>query len=152
MSKYRFQPSSLSNPSLGVASMSEGASDKDLTSYIQISEKLFEVRDTAHKYHLLQRDRSIATHKALETLYDEVLDLADDFTECWFGLYGPHDIDWNTQKIESPVTYVQSCYTYIDQVRKGISESFLQNLIDELQAELSHCLYRLKYVTALGSH
>ena len=47
---------------------------------------LFLARDVAHSVHL--NTRSFAKHMALNTFYDEIIELADKFAEAYQGRHG----------------------------------------------------------------
>ena len=47
---------------------------------------LFLARDVAHSVHL--NTRSFAKHSALNTFYDEIIELADGFAEAYQGRHG----------------------------------------------------------------
>jgi hypothetical protein len=47
---------------------------------------LFLSRDVAHSVHL--NTRSFSKHSALNTFYDEIVDLADKFAEAYQGRHG----------------------------------------------------------------
>ena len=47
---------------------------------------LFLARDVAHSVHL--NTRSFAKHSALNSFYDEVIELADKFAEAYQGRHG----------------------------------------------------------------
>ena len=48
--------------------------------------ELFLARDVAHSVHL--NTRSFAKHMALNTFYDEIVDLADGLAEAYQGRHG----------------------------------------------------------------
>ena len=50
---------------------------------------LFLARDVAHSVHL--NTRSFSKHSALNTFYDEVIDLADKFAEAYQGRHEKSD-------------------------------------------------------------
>lgn len=113
-----------------------------------IPELLFKSRNDAHITHLLNRDKTLATHIALEKYYEEILDLADTFIESSLPLYPVKDICVaESCCIDNPLDYFQSLYKEIDKLRSKYKESFLQNQIDEVQALVNHTIYRLKYIT-----
>ena len=62
-----------------------------MNSSLKFIGRLFELRDAAHVEHL--KTRSFAAHSALNTLYDDLLDLADGFVESYQGKYGIVAID-----------------------------------------------------------
>ena len=59
----------------------EPESKEEMNSEASIPSLLFKARNDAHITHLMNRDKTMATHKALEAFYEEVVDLADGFIE-----------------------------------------------------------------------
>jgi len=101
----------------------------------------------AHITHIMQPDKTLATHLAMEKFYEQMNDLADVFTETYKGLYSLDDINIeNSGKIDKPVEYFTNLYNSINKERATIKESFLQNQIDEIQQLIAHTLYRLKFI------
>lgn len=122
--------------------------DKQERSELSIPSLLFKARNDAHITHLLNKDRTIATHKALESFYTEVVDLADGFIETSLVLYPVSDIHVESSCcIKNPAEYFKNLYTTIDKLRGKYKESFLQNQIDEMQTLVSETIYRLTYMT-----
>ena len=104
--------------------------------------KLFACRDIAHLAHL--KTQSYAQHVALGSYYDDLLDLIDTLTESIQGLRGIINITIPTTTAEEPISYLDKTYKYIDQNRDIFKESFLQNIIDEIQHLNAQTLYKLK--------
>jgi hypothetical protein len=101
----------------------------------------------AHITHIMQPDKTLATHTALEKFYTEIDDLADTLTETYKGLYSLDDVNiGNSGKFTNPIEYFTNLYNTIDKERQTIKESFLQNQIDEIQQLIVHTLYRLKEI------
>ncbi len=103
---------------------------------------LFQARTIIHQLHL--KTGSYAQHKALNEAYDEILDIADTLIESTQGLDGI--IEFTTPEAKTyknPTDYTKELYNYIKQNRGIFSESFQQNLIDEIQALLAQTLYKL---------
>lgn len=104
--------------------------------------KLFQSRDITHLSHL--RTKSYAVHKALDTYYNDLLDLIDTLVESYQGNYQLINI-----KIESsiatldPVSHLTELRSYIDTNRVIFKESYLQNVIDEVQQLINQTLYKL---------
>lgn len=114
----------------------------------QFYTKLFELYNYAHIQHLVQKNRSYATHKAMEELYEYADDFLDSFIEMNFGLRGVEDIQVTPIPVVDPVTYVQQFYDYVQESRFLFPESFLQNELDTLSGFLMSIKYKLNYVTA----
>lgn len=102
---------------------------------------LFMCRDTAHLAHL--KTTSYAQHKALNSYYEDLLDLIDSLIESYQGLNGLQNIVTPSSKYEDPVSHIKASYKYIDQNRSIFKESFLQNIIDEIQQLNAQTLYKL---------
>jgi hypothetical protein len=80
--------------------------------------KLFLARDVAHSIHL--STRSFAKHSALNTFYDEIIDLADKFAEAYqgkYGLIGPI-VRMTTPKSDNIVKFLESQVDDLTATRK----------------------------------
>jgi hypothetical protein len=108
----------------------------------------FHARTNAHVLHL--KTRSYAAHKALETFYEDIVDLADKLAEAYQGDYGLID--------SFPSKYVQhsdalELFSEIsDWIEKNRSQccdgddTYLQNIIDEIVALIRGTQYKLKFL------
>jgi hypothetical protein len=97
--------------------------------------------------HLLQKNKTLATHNAMGMFYDGIGDLLDTLVETYMGLYPIEELEIeDCYCIKDPITYFQSLYNAIEKERTSIKESFLQNQIDTIQELVSHTLYRLKNI------
>lgn len=111
---------------------------------------LFLSRDIAHRVHL--STRSYSKHKALESFYNEVIELADDFAEAYQGRYGLLK-DIPLLSVKSPSNIVDFLQSQLDEIEKGRyevcekTETALQNIIDEIVALYLSTLYKLKFLT-----
>jgi len=106
--------------------------------------KLFEIRDTLHLAHLEAASKSYAEHIALGDLYGSITDFADTIIESHFGLYGPQAITIPKTSSTAPIPYLQATYKWIDSNRSMFKETFIQNVIDEIQQNIAQTLYKLK--------
>lgn len=105
-------------------------------------------RTDAHITHLLNKDKTLATHKALESYYEDITDLVDNFIETSLVWYPLNDITPDKSGvIVNPVEYFKSLYTEVNTIRIQYKESFLQNIIDEIQTLISQTIYRLTFIT-----
>lgn len=107
---------------------------------------LFSTRDCIHLQHL--NTKSFAEHKALDTFYNEWLELSDSFIETYQGKYGRIEGAVNIEaKIGIDSTeYIKSCYDTIEENYKSIvkaSDSDLLNIIADMKALINHTLYML---------
>jgi hypothetical protein len=106
--------------------------------------KLFEARDFAHKAHL--ETKSYAQHKALNSFYEDLLDLTDGLVESYFGKYGIQKININQVKSEDPVTYFEDFANFISSAHESVNkkDTWVQNQLDEIMAATYSLLYKLK--------
>lgn len=115
--------------------------------------KLFESREIAHVYHLQVRgdQGSYASHVALNTYYDSVLEFIDELIETYQGQYEIVDnyqmIDTSATTSKDKIEYFQELASYIKEARKCISaeDTHLHNIIDEIVALVYKTLYKLRF-------
>ena len=92
---------------------------------------LFLARDVAHSVHL--NTRSFSKHMALNTFYDEVIELADGFAEAYqgrHGLIGPISL-MSAKKTGNVVEFLKDQLAEIEKGRYDVCEKDdtpLQNL------------------------
>lgn len=109
--------------------------------------RLMQITGKAHLTHLRQYTKSGWEHKALNTLYEDIVDIVDGIIESWQGIYGLIDIKIPETVAEpDAITFISSLYSYIQANRNIFSESWIQNEIDNACMLLAQTLYRLKYV------
>lgn len=114
----------------------------------KIAGLVFKAQIDAHFTHLLQKDKTLALHTAMEKFYEAIDGAADDFIEMYMGLYSVTKLSTTgSSGIDNPVEYFTALYNAIDKARQPIKESFLQNEIDTIQGIIAHTLYRLKQIT-----
>jgi chloramphenicol O-acetyltransferase len=110
---------------------------------------MFLARDVAHSVHL--NTRSFSKHMALNTFYDEIVDLADKFAEAYqgkHGLMGPISL-MNARKTSNIVEFLQDQLDEIENVRYQVcdkTETALQNIIDEIVGLYLSTLYKLRFL------
>lgn len=110
---------------------------------------LFLARDIAHIFHL--SSHSYAEHMALNEFYDEIVDVADDFCECYQGYYNtllaPPLIN-NDQK-GNIIDILDGQMKWIEANREAIvprTNTALHNIIDEGVSIYSKTLYKLRFL------
>ena len=80
--------------------------------------------------------------------YDDVLDIIDRITETYTGLYGKIE-DYKSAPYrnyvdkEDTITYFKTLYAYVQKNRSIFTDSFIENIIDELSELLAQTLFRL---------
>lgn len=109
-----------------------------------VSKALFD-RDAAHIAHW--KTKSFAEHTALNTFYDELLELIDGFVEQYQGYYGGRmeikrtdgDVTNIREELEMRAEWIErSRYEICDR-----DETPLQNTIDEIVRLYQHTQYML---------
>jgi len=107
--------------------------------------RCFHARTEAHMFHL--STKSYAKHKALEEFYDSIVDLADSFAEAYQGTWGVLPLhDFSYEASNSPEEMLDKLQVWISDNRGDIgrkADTFLQNLIDEIVAQISQTIYKL---------
>lgn len=109
----------------------------------------FLARDVAHSVHL--NTRSYAKHVALNTFYDEIVELADGFAEAYqgrHGLIGPISL-MSAKKTSNIIEFLQDQLDEIEKVRYDVcdkSDTPLQNLIDGIVELYLSTLYKLRFL------
>jgi hypothetical protein len=110
---------------------------------------LFLGRDVAHSVHL--NTRSFSKHMALNTFYDEIVELADKFSEAYqgrHGLIGAISLQ-STKKPGNIVEFLQDQLDEIEEMRYKVvdkSDTPLQNIIDEIVGLYLSTLYKLRFL------
>ncbi len=110
---------------------------------------LFLARDVAHSVHL--NTRSFSKHMALQGFYEEVIDLADKFTEAYqgrHGLVGPISL-MSAKKTTNIIEFLEDSLADIEKMRYEVVEKTdtpLQNIIDEIVGLYLSTLYKLKFL------
>ena len=115
----------------------------------QLVGQLFLGRNVAHSVHL--NTRSFSKHMALNTFYDEIIDLADAFAEAYqgrHGLIGPIAIP-ASKKTANIIEFLQG---QLDEIEKGRydvcakEDTALQQLIDNIVELYLTTLYKLRFL------
>jgi len=110
---------------------------------------LFLARDVAHSAHL--NTRSFAKHSALNTFYDEVIDLADKFAEAYqgkYGLIGPISL-MTAKKTNNIVAFLEGQVDELEKMRYKVVDKDctpIQNIMDEIFGLYYSTLYKLKFL------
>lgn len=111
--------------------------------------KLFHSRNQVHVFHL--QTKSFAEHKALNDYYDDVVDIIDGLVESYQGKY---DLltSYESYKIlnyesnEQLLKYFKELESNIEENRKTIKDSYLQNQIDNAVELINSTIYKLKFL------
>lgn len=110
---------------------------------------LFLARDVAHSVHL--NTRSYAKHVALNTFYDEIVELADKFAEAYqgkYGLIGPISLQ-SAKKTGNILEFLEGQLEDIHTDRYKVVDkecTALHNIIDEIEGLYMSTLYKLRFL------
>jgi hypothetical protein len=110
---------------------------------------LFLARDVAHSVHL--NTRSFAKHSALQSFYDEIIDLTDKFAETYQGrhnLIGPISL-MSATKTNNIIEFLQGSMAEIEKCRYEVcdkSDTPIQNIIDEIVGLYLSTIYKLRFL------
>ncbi len=110
---------------------------------------LFLGRNVAHSVHL--NTRSYSKHMALNTFYDNVIDVADAFAEAYQGrngLIGPIAIP-AAKKTTNIIEFLQDQLAEIEKGRYDVCDKYdstLQQLIDNIVELYLTTLYKLRFL------
>lgn len=110
---------------------------------------LFLARDVTHSVHL--NTRSYAKHKALNSFYDGVVDLADKFAEAYqgrHGLIGPITLQ-SAKRTGNVVEFLEDQRAELEKCRYEVcdkTDTPIQNIIDEIIGLYLSTIYKLKFL------
>ena len=115
----------------------------------KMMEKILHSRTQTHIFHL--QTKSYAEHIALNGYYDGVLGLFDGLVESY---QGKHGIITNYQcdgfddysSGEQVIKYLTDLESSIEELRKSVKESYIQNQIDTIEELINSTLYKLKFL------
>ena len=118
-----------------------------MASIVEIVSYFNDAKQQAIVWH--QQTTSFSEHKGLENFYDEIVDLLDDLSESYAGIYGrltPYEVsdlvDWTST--EATIAYYKGCYEWLEVERKSAPQnSFIQNQLDEITQLVASTLYKL---------
>ena len=111
--------------------------------------QLFLARDVTHSVHL--NTRSFSKHMALNTFYDEIIDLADAFAEAYqgrHGLIGPITLS-SAKPTKNVIEFLENQLANLEAARDDVvpkTDSSLQQLIDNIVELYLTTLYKLKFL------
>ena len=124
--------------------LTERLKENPMNSPLRFIGRLFELRDAAHIEHL--KTRSFAAHSALNTFYDELLELADGFVESYQGKYGIINIEIKPSKPDNFLSYLEDFAKYVESSREVFKDEYLRNQVDEISSLAYSTIYKLTYL------
>lgn len=93
--------------------------------------------------------KSYAEHIALGTYYDEIVDLVDKIVESYqgknglIGNYNNYELE-NYENSQQVIKYFEKLVDDVENLRKDMVESYIQNQIDGIEELIYSTLYKLK--------
>ena len=108
---------------------------------------LFASRDYAHKAHLATE--SYAEHKALNSFYDGIVDLADSLAESWMGRNEKKIGEIPTINVPKgePLSVMKRLLEVVQDTRDFVGQdTVLSNIMDEIEQLYLSCIYKLKFL------
>lgn len=119
---------------------------KSASNISSVFSKLFQSRDFAHYTHL--RTKSYAQHMALNTFYDEITNLADDFYETYAGQYGQIKFETETISEVDVIEYFEDIGKFFIEAHSSLDkkDTHLHNILDEIVGLIYKTLYKLKFL------
>ena len=109
---------------------------------------LFASRDYAHKAHLATE--SYAEHKALNSFYDGIVDLADSLAESWMGRNEKKIGEIPTINVPKgePLAVMKRLLEVVQDTRDFVpkEDTPLNNIIDEIVGLYLSTIYKLKFL------
>lgn len=113
---------------------------------LNVLQRFLEARDQIHYLHL--ETFSFSEHKALNTFYEEWLDLLDSFTETYQGKYGriEGNISINIDSNCDSRKYLIDLQIFLNEYAEPIvseADSDLCNILADMKGLVNHTLYML---------
>lgn len=110
---------------------------------------LLSSRTQAHIFHL--QSTSYSAHKALQTYYEDIIDLVDSYVETYQGKYDMlKGYSSSFQVIEEEgrtLNYFMGVSTFVDKIRTELpQDGALNNIVDEISALVSSTVYKLRFL------
>jgi hypothetical protein len=124
-----------------------------VSSHADLGFELLQGSTKVHLNHLLVTGLgSYAAHKAMDTFYNEVKDLADDFIEQYQGateelMTFPIAFDFPVMKTpEDCLSYLRTLYKKVNLVQVECPYSEIVNTLDEVKSLINSTKYKLLFL------
>lgn len=109
---------------------------------------LFAARTQAHIYHL--QTTSYAAHKALNSFYDDIVDLADTYAERAQGIVGLIEGYTSPDKFledDDPVAFFEKLRDQVEGMEKSLPDDCdLQNTFADITGLIHETIYKLRFL------
>jgi hypothetical protein len=123
-----------------------GSENKDFSNMVSV---LLHSQTQVHVFHL--QTKSYSEHKALQNYYEGIDGLVDGVIESYQGKYDvvenyeTMDIE-NYSSVDQLISYFKELDKTVEEKRKSVKESYLQNQIDTIQELIFSTLYKLRFL------
>ena len=110
--------------------------------------QIFATRNIAHLAHW--KTKKYAEHVALGDFYEDVVDLLDDYVECYQGMFGLIKIDeLPACDHEDILDYLQADLLFISSNRDKLSKKVaaLDNMLQEIEGLYMKTVYKLTHLS-----
>lgn len=118
-----------------------------MENFIKLISFLLHSTNQVHVFHL--QTQSYSQHIALGTYYESIPGLIDTLVESYQGKYSilkgyPNYEYLEYENEEQVINYFEALIQSITRLRTGITESYIQNQIDNVEELIYSTLYKLK--------
>ena len=108
---------------------------------------LLHSRTQIHIFHW--QTQSFAEHMALNTYYDEIVELIDGIVEAWMGKYGilKGYSNFNLMEytnVQQVIAYLEALCEAIDATYDIVTDTYIQNLLDGITELTRSTIYKLQ--------
>ena len=112
----------------------------------EFASSLFELETNIHIAHL-QTD-SYSVHMALNTLYQDIVELRDRFIESYQGKYGliKGYPSFEINEGLNPVTYLKLKVSDYSNFRENLTDGYSQQICDDILELITGTLYKLRFL------
>jgi DNA-binding ferritin-like protein len=127
-------------------------SEKGSKGFEKMISKLLTTRIQVQIFHWqVTKTGSYAAHKAYEDYYSGIGDLLDGLVESYQGKYGiidnyKCDGVTNFESVEKTITYFQDLASLVENLRKDVKDSYIDNQIDGVVELIQSTLYKLRFL------
>ena len=113
----------------------------------EFASSLFELETNIHIAHL--QTGKFSTHMALNTLYQDIVELRDRFIESYQGKYGiiVNYPSFNINEGLNPIKYLKDKVSQYTDFRETLKDGYSQQICDDILELIASTLYKLKFLT-----
>lgn len=126
--------------------------EKTNKSFEKMISKLLTSRNQVQIFHWqVIKTGSYAAHKAYEDYYSGIVGIMDDLVESYQGKYGiieNYKCDGVSQfeSVENTINYFEELSNSVENLRKDVKDSYLDNQIDNVIQLIQSTLYKLRFL------